>query len=87
MDESVKVKEKVEEETPIFSQVTLVINHLERYGSISQKEATAMYGITRLAAVIWILRHKIDPPMEIRDVWKKGLNRFGRPCRWKEYCI
>lgn len=51
-----------------------VLRHMEIYGSISQKEADDIYGITRLGARVYDLRgmgHKIATTCE------KGINRFG----------
>lgn len=41
-----------------ISQVETIKNHLERYGHITQLEANKKYGISRLSAVIYILRDK-----------------------------
>lgn len=43
-------------EMSMKSQSTLVLEHLEEYGSITSKEAYDKYGIQRLSAVIYILR-------------------------------
>lgn len=38
------------------SQTTMVLEHLEEYGSITSKEAYDKYGIQRLSSVIYLLR-------------------------------
>ena len=51
-----------------------VLRHMQVYGSITQREADASYGITRLGARIHDLKgmgHKIETTCE------KGINRFG----------
>lgn len=64
-----------------------VKNHLLVKGRISSWEAIRLYGITRLSAVIYELRHKEEPPMDIRNEWKTGEDRFGQHTRWVEYFI
>ena len=39
------------------TQTMRVLEHLEKCGSITTLEATTAYGITRLSARIWELRH------------------------------
>lgn len=50
------------------SQKVLVLRHLVRYGSITDKVARDKYGITRLAARVWDIRDDINAP--------------GRPALW-----
>lgn len=38
------------------SQTTMVLEHLEEYGSITSKEAYDKYGIQRLSSIIYLLR-------------------------------
>lgn len=39
-------------------QERAIAEHLERFGSITSHTAINGYGVTRLSAVIWNLRHK-----------------------------
>ena len=66
-------------------QTVLVMNHLVRFGSISGMEAREYYGITRLPAVIYILKYKYDPPVRIRKETENGKNRFGKETHWARY--
>lgn len=40
------------------SQVTLILNHLKTKGDINPLEALSKYGVYRLGAVIYILKHE-----------------------------
>ena len=71
----------------LIPETTKIRNHLERYGHITQAEATRLYGITRLAAVIYKLRYKIEPYMDIEMVMRYGKNRFGKQVQYGEYFI
>lgn len=41
-----------------LSQKELVLQHLKEHGSITSYEAFSLYGVTRLSAKIYDLRHK-----------------------------
>ena len=62
-----------------------VRNHLERYGSITQNEASALYGISRLASVIYRLRKKRYPLMDIVSVRETGKDRFNQEANYARY--
>lgn len=68
-----------------YRQEILVMNYLREHGSITQDEAADNLGIRRLAAVIWVLRHKRG--FVILDKPEHGKNRFGRPCHWTRYYL
>lgn len=40
------------------SQVSVILKHLKKYGSITSWESIRQYGATRLAAIIKILRNE-----------------------------
>lgn len=61
-----------------------VLNYMQQNGSITQKQANADLGCSRLAEYIRRLKKNGIP---IIDEWKTGKNRFGEPTRWKEYRI
>lgn len=68
-----------------MQQTLLVMDYLRKHGSITQKEATDKLGVTRLAAIIWKLRHKhgfliLDEPQTVK-------NRFGASCVIKRYYL
>ena len=62
-------------------------NHLLVYGSITSLEAWQKYGISRLSAVIYKLRYKKDPPMEIKTEMVYGRDRYGDPVQYGRYYI
>ena len=66
-------------------QTTLVRNHLYRFKVINEKTAREVYGITRLASVIYRLRFKYEPLMNIVSVRVKGKNRFGKSVEYVNY--
>ena len=77
-----------QEEKAILSMIPdtgKIRNHLERYGSITQMEATELYGITRLSARIYDLRYKKEPLMDIVGVLETGKDRFGQDSRYYRY--
>ncbi len=65
-----------------MTQVEMVVDHMNRFGSITRKEASDKYGI-------------YDLPARIRDAKKqgyivfaetiKGTNRFGKKCHFVKY--
>lgn len=66
------------------SQVDMVYEHLKTYGSITTWEAIKEYGVTRLSAVIYILK---KDGYKIISEWEEGTNRFGRKVSWKKYIL
>lgn len=50
-----------------------ILNHLEKYGTITSLEAINKYGCTRLSHYIWLLRKEY----EIKSVYKVVQNRYG----------
>jgi len=41
-----------------MTQETVILQHLMQHGSITSFEAIQLYGVTRLSAIIYTLRHK-----------------------------
>lgn len=68
-----------------LSQNERVKRHLETFGKITSIEAFREYGITRLSARIWDLRHKYG--LVIESVTKCAKNRFGEPTHYDEYTL
>lgn len=68
-----------------MSQTMQVMDYLRKHGSITQKEATDRLGVTRLAAIVWKLRHKHG--FTILDKTETVKNRFGVPCNIKRYYL
>ena len=64
------------------SQLTQLLDHLIHHDGITQLEAAELYGIWRLSARIWDLRAL---GYEITGDPEKGVNRYGKPCKWIRY--
>lgn len=78
---------KDEEIIAKMPQTVKVRNHLYRYGSITDAQARDMYGITRLADVVYKLRYKRYPTMDIKTDMVEGRNRYGQYTRFARYYI
>ena len=63
-------------------QSARVLNHLQKYGPISQMTAIEEYGCYRLSARIYDLR-RLGYHIEAYTV--RGVNRYGDKCTWNEY--
>lgn len=68
-----------------MTQHQMVIEHLNRYGSITDLEAYRDYAIRRLAAVIWDLRHKYHFEIDTKTTVAK--NRFGETTSFATYIL
>lgn len=67
-----------------MNQDKMVLKHLQ-IKPITTLEAIKLYGVTRLSAVIWRLRH--DQKQDIRDRRIKVTNRYGRKISVKQYYL
>ena len=65
-----------------MTQNEKVLRHIETFGKITTMEAFTEYGITRLSARIWDLRHEGHA---ITAKNKTSLNRFGEKVTFAEY--
>mgnify|MGYP003137553937 CR=1 FL=1 len=61
-----------------MTQLEQVKLHLEEHNTITSWDAIQKYHITRLSALIWILRH--EHKMDINSDWKSNTN-----ASWVEY--
>lgn len=61
----------------------VILNHLQKFGSITSWEAIKEYGITRLSAVIFELRKEYN----IRSQVENGTNRFGEKVHYVKYSL
>lgn len=68
-----------------MNQTEKIKRHLNAFGHISSREAYEEYGIMRLGARIWELRH--EHGMKIEKTMKSALNRFGEPVRYAVYKV
>lgn len=62
----------------------LILRHLNDYGSITAWEAVKDYGIMRLGARVWDLRHAGWP---ITTTMEVSVNRYGMPVRYARYSL
>ena len=65
----------------ITNQKQEVLRHIKRYGSITSMEAFEKYSITRLSAIIYILRREY----EIVTIMRTSINRYGNEVNFAEY--
>ena len=67
-----------------MTQCERILRHLEDHGSLTQAEAMQEYGIMRLSARIWDLRHRGH---EIRQEMVRDKNRYGEPVSFARYTL
>ena len=67
-----------------MTQQEKIKRHLETFGSITPMDAMMDYGIMRLGARIWDLKHG---GMKIHTEIIKGQNRFGEATHFARYSI
>ena len=67
-----------------MNQTEVILEHMRRYGSITPAEAYDSYGIMRLGARIWDLKHDGVGIIAERE---DGLNRLGKRCHWNKYSL
>lgn len=65
-----------------LTQYDRVLDHLQRNGKLSQKQAIRLFGAYRLSAIIHRLR---KDGYNISSTFKSGKNRFGDSVSWAEY--
>lgn len=68
-------------------QHAIVLNHLVNIGSITDKDARDMYGITRLADVIYKLKKRRNPAVVIETVNETSPNRWGKNRTYARYVL
>lgn len=68
-----------------MSQEKRIIRHLQKFGSITNKDCNKRYGFRHLPSIIRYIKKHTD--IKIYDWWEYGLNRFQERTRWKRYSI
>lgn len=63
------------------SQTSEILNHLQKYGSITSLEAFELYGATRLSSIIFVLRKKYKIDTTMLD----GKTRYGTYVSYAQY--
>lgn len=66
-----------------MTQNERVKRHLEKFGKITSYEAFTEYGVTRLSARIWDLKHRYG--LVITEERKAAKNRFNEEVYFAEY--
>lgn len=61
-----------------------VLKYMSDYGSISSLEAFRDLGVTRLSAVIFVLKRK---GIKIKTVMESCKNRYGEPVSFARYSV
>ena len=67
----------------IESQNRRVLTHLMAGYTITQDQAKELYGVNRLSARIWDIRHKMG--YEVKKDTRVVRNRYGDACNIAEY--
>lgn len=67
-----------------MTQNEKILRHLRDYKSITPMDAIFDYGIMRLGARIWDLKHQGHA---IRTEIVAGKNRYGEPTRYARYIL
>lgn len=67
------------------TQKAEILKHLKEKGSITSFEAFANYGVTRLAAIIHVLRTKQG--LNIQTSKQRGKNRYNNPTIYAKYTL
>lgn len=65
-----------------LTQYDRVLDHLQRNGKLSQKQAIRLFGAYRLSDIIYRMRRD---GYNISTNFKSGKNRFGDTVSWAEY--
>jgi len=68
----------------VKTQCEMIIDHIQKYGSITDMEAFQQYGICRLSGRIFELREKGYP---IKLELHAGKNRYGRKVHYGVYSL
>lgn len=73
--------------TKRVSNTDRIVQYMKEHGveGITSKQAFEMFGVTRLAAIIFNLRHKRK--MNIISEDTSGYNRFGAPVTFTTYVL
>lgn len=64
------------------TQNAMILEHMKSHNGITTMEAYELYGVTRLSARIWDLRHEGHA---IRGESRVGVNRYGKKVSYYEY--
>jgi hypothetical protein len=67
-----------------MNKTTAVLDHMKEHGSITQMEATELFGATRLGAIVFNLRRKGH---DIETVTMGTTDRYGHAVNYAKYVL
>lgn len=67
------------------TQKEVILQHIKDYGHITSWEAFMEYGVTRLAGIIFKLRHREGMNIKTDLITKR--NRYGNPVNFAKYTL
>ena len=67
-----------------MNKTTAVLDHMREHGSITQMEATELFGATRLGAIVFNLRRKGH---DIETVTMGTTDRYGHAVNYARYVL
>lgn len=67
-----------------MNKIDKILNHLGTYGSITSIEAFSKYRVTRLSAIIFVLRKR---EYQIESVWETSIDKDGNKSRYVKYVM
>ena len=67
-----------------MNKTTAVLDHMREHGSITQMEATELFGATRLGAIVFNLRRKGH---DIETVTMGTTDKYGHAANYAKYVL
>lgn len=67
-----------------LTQKDRILDHLQKYGSITTWDSFSLYGDTRLSDKIYRLKKE---GYDFTEEWETKLNRYGNPVTFKRYIL
>lgn len=68
-----------------MNKTKAILMHLKEYGSITSWQAIQDYGVTRLSAIIYNLRHNYNLTIQSKEIAFK--DRYGNNASYVEYIL
>ncbi len=66
------------------TQKSRILRHIQDYNSITSWDSYMEYGITRLSAIIFVLKKE---GYEFTDEWISSKNRYNEKTQFKKYIL
>ena len=67
-----------------MNQTEMILEHMQKNGSITQAESISLFGCYRLSARIYDLRAR---GLDVRKTTAHGVNRYGKPMQYARYYL